>query len=126
MLGTLSFVEAAWVIFSATAASYCVSNARAAYDDFKAVRLSGRNGGRLLISAGAVRNEAIQAFAQLMFLVPGVIAAFRPDNPTPGSKIIQIALAGFLLTAQGFLAFNSALNKRGREKINEYYEDLEG
>jgi hypothetical protein len=109
-IGTVSYVEAAWLVTALGGLFLSGLNAWEAILDYKA--LNGRKNGRRRIDLGTVRREALRGLVNAIFLGIGIVAAVTPANPNATPLGAAVSL-GLLLASVAYNA-NSYFDRRDR------------
>lgn len=109
-IGSVSWIELAWMLTAIAGLYLSGLNAWEAILDYRA--LGGKRNGRRRIALGTVRREAVRGVVNALFLGVGIVAAATPANPqaTPLGVAVSVAL----LIASVAYNMNSALDRRDR------------
>lgn len=115
-IGTISPVEAAWLLTAVVGIYLSGINSWEAILDFRA--LGGRRNGRRRIAVGTIRRETVRGLVNAIFLGIGVVAALTPANPAATPLGVAVSL-GLLLASMAY-NLNSYLDRRDRVYLMEH------
>ena len=116
LVGSMSYIEAAWLLTALAGLYLSALNAWEAILDFRA--LGGRRNGRRRIALGTVRREAVRGVVNAIFLGIGGVAALTPANPNATPLGVAISLG--LLMASVAYNINSLLDRTDRLYLMEH------
>ena len=116
LVGSVSYIEAAWLLTALAGLYLSALNAWEAILDFRA--LGGRRNGRRRIALGTVRREAVRGVVNAIFLGIGGVAALTPANPNATPLGVAISLG--LLMASVAYNINSLLDRTDRLYLMEH------
>lgn len=116
LIGSISPLEAGWLICAIAGLFLSGLNAWEAILDFRA--LAGKVNGRRRIAVGTIRREAVRGLVNSIFLGVGLVAALTPANPNATPLGVAVGLA--LLIAAGAFNVNSYLDRQDRIYLLKY------
>lgn len=114
---TVSWLEVGWTLAALVGLLFALWMLRDARGDLRALRRARLNGARLIVARQAVRWEWIRVGTQLLLLLVGVSAMFRPNQVITGTQVIYTLLAFYLPLGS---TVGSILSRRDRVRLLAY------
>lgn len=110
-------IIALWIAFSSVGFIFSLWAINDAVGDREWLRDSGRNGERMIVAAGSVRNEWFRLGVMLFFLAAGVSAVTRDSLYIIDANVYYIMVYGSLLAGLIMLVMWTILERLDRHKL---------